>query len=361
MNIISYSTDPELVGKKDMGETEYYKALVGLSNSRLTYSGSVLSLMHITTKVECVLKTFIPFRQVRRDGEEGDLIMGVIEIEKDLSDNYASILKFQGRIIIVSSVVMAILFLVLRSIVSRAGEIIEKRAVERLRLEEKLNQAERLAHLGKMVATVSHEIKSPLGIVRSTAEILEKRIAKVAPGNEHLAKIVVDETVRLNNIVVEFLDFARPQKAQLKPASVNLVVRKVLEFLSHELKRQQIELITDLAPDLPSSMLDQELFYRALLNILMNSIQAMTENGQLQVSTCRSQSGGTVLSIRDTGIGMGSEKIKQIFKPFFTDKNKGTGLGLAITKSIIDSHNAEIEVESGEGTGTTFIITLPPM
>jgi signal transduction histidine kinase len=361
MNIISYSTLPELIGEKDMGGDEYYKALVGISNSQLLYSGSVLSLMHITTQVECVLKTFIPFRQVRRDGEGGDLIMGVIEIEKDLSANYANILKFQGRIIVVSAVVMAILFLVLRSIVSRAGEIIEKRAVERLRLEEKLNQAERLAHLGKMVATVSHEIKSPLGIVRSTAEILEKRIAKIAPGNEHLARIVVDETVRLNNIVVEFLDFARPQKADLKPAGVNQVVRKLLDFLSHELKRQHIELITDLAPDLPKNMLDQDLFYRALLNILMNSIQAMTENGQLQVSTRRSPAGGTELTIRDTGIGMSPEKIEQIFKPFFTDKNKGTGLGLAITKTIIENHEAEIEVQSEEGKGTTFTVILPPV
>ncbi len=360
MNIISYSTLPELIGKKDVGGEEYYKALVGISNSRLVYSGSVLSLLHITTKVECILKTFIPFRQVRRDGEGGDVIMGVIEIEKDLSSNYANILKFQGRIIFVSSVVMAILFLVLRSIVSRAGEIIEKRAVERLRLEEKLNQAERLAHLGKMVATVSHEIKSPLGIVRSTAEILEKRIAKVAPGNEHLARIVVDETMRLNNIVVEFLDFARPQKADLKPAGVNRIVRKLLDFLSPELKRQHIELITDLAPNLPKNRLDHDLFYRALLNILMNSIQAMSENGELQVSTRLSPSGGTELSIRDSGIGMSPEKIQQIFKPFFTDKNKGTGLGLAITKSIIDNHEAEIVVQSEEGKGTTFTITLPP-
>ncbi|MGB3211876.1 MAG: ATP-binding protein [Desulforhopalus sp.] len=359
MNIISYSTLPELIGQKDAGGAEYYKALVGIPNSRLTYSGSVLSLMHITTKVECVLKTFIPFRQVRRDGEEGDLIMGVIEIEKDLSRNYANILKFQGRIIVVSSVVMAILFLVLRSIVSRAGAIIEKRAVERLKLEDKLNQAERLAHLGKMVATVSHEIKSPLGIVRSTAEILEKRIAKIAPGNEHLAKIVIDETVRLNNIVIEFLDFARPQKAQLKPSSVNEIVRKVLDFLSHELKRQHIELITDLAPDLPKSNLDQDLFYRALLNILMNSLQAMSENGQLQVSTSRTTSGGTEVTVRDTGIGMSAEKITQIFKPFFTDKNKGTGLGLAITKTIIENHNGEIAVESEEGEGTTITISLP--
>jgi signal transduction histidine kinase len=361
MNIISYSTQPELIGQEDVGGPEYFKALVGVPNSRLTYSGSVLSLLHITTKVECVLNTFIPFRQVRRDGEEGDLIMGVIEIEKDLSRNYTNILKFQGRIIVVSSVVMAILFLVLRTIVSRAGAIIERRAVERLRLEEKLNQAERLAHLGTMVATVSHEIKSPLGIVRSTAEILEKRIAKIAPGNEHLAKIVVDETVRLNNIVVEFLDFARPQKAQLKPSSVNEVVRHVLDFLSRELKRQHVELITDLAPNLPKINLDNDLLYRALLNILMNSLQAMTENGQLQVTTFRSAAGTTEVIIRDNGIGMSAEKLDQIFKPFFTDKNKGTGLGLAITKSIIDSHQAEISVESEEGKGTTFRIAFPPL
>lgn len=360
INIISYSTLPELIGKKDMGDLEYHKALKGDSNSRLTYSGSVLSPLRITSEVKCVLQTFIPFRQVGRDGEAGDLIMGVIEIEKDLSANYANIIRFQGWIIVVSSIVMAILFFVLRTIVSRAGEIIEKRAIERLRLEEKLNQAERLAHLGTMVATVSHEIKSPLGIVRSTAEILEKRISKLAPGNEHLAKIVVDETIRLNNIVVEFLDFARPKKPHLEPTSVNEVVRKVLDFLSHELKRKRIELVTDFTPGLPKNYLDKDLFYRALLNILVNALQAMDENGQVQLSTRKSKMGGTELVIADNGAGMSPEKAEQIFKPFYTDKSKGTGLGLAITKNIIETHGADISVVSQEGSGTTFKITLPP-
>jgi two-component system, NtrC family, sensor histidine kinase HydH len=121
-----------------------------------------------------------------------------------------------------------------------------------------------------MVATVSHEIKSPLGIVRSTAEILEKRIKNIAPGNEHLAKIVVDETIRLNNIVVEFLDFARPQEPRLTPGNLNEVVHKVLDFIAAEVKRQHLELITDLAPDLPATMLDRDLIYRALLNIVVN-------------------------------------------------------------------------------------------
>lgn len=361
MNIISYSTLPDLVGKKDRGKDEYKKALEGVSNSRLTYSGSVLSLLHITEEVHCELKTFIPFRQVRPDGEEGDLIMGVIEIEKDLSRSYANILKFQGRIIIVSSAVMGILFLVLRSIVSRAGEKIERRAQEQHKLKEKLHQAERLAHLGTMVATVSHEIKSPLGIVRSTAEILAKRIHKVAPGNEHLAQIVVDETVRLNSIVVEFLDFARPQKPLFEQCSVNPVVRKVLDFLSEELKRRRIELVTDLAPGLPENHIDQNLFYRALLNILVNSIQAMEEGGELLVTTRLAEGNATEVVIKDTGKGMSREKAKKIFTPFYTDKHKGTGLGLAITKNIVESHNGEINVDSVEEAGSTFTITLPSL
>jgi signal transduction histidine kinase len=357
-NIISYSTIPELIGQKDMGKFEYQMALEGVPNSRLIYSGSVLSLLHLMDEVKCDLKTFIPFKQVRNDGE-GELIMGVIEIEKDLSRNYSHIIKFQGRIIVVSSLVMGILFLVLRSIVSRAGEKIEKRAVERQRLEEKLNQAERLAHLGTMVATVSHEIKSPLGIVRSTAEILGKRIQKIAPGNEHLAKIIVDETVRLNNIVVEFLDFARPQQPKLQERGVNDIVRKVLEFISPELKRNNIDLIADLSPDLSTNSIDYDLFYRALLNIFVNGMQAMGEGGEFQVTTRKNDEGANEITIRDTGNGMSMEKSKKIFEPFFTDKNKGTGLGLAITKNIIESHGGKLTVDSVEEEGTTFTIIFP--
>jgi len=360
INIISYSTVPELIGKKDLGEKEYEKALEGISNSRIAYSGNVFSLLHLTEDVKCELKTFIPFRQVLQDGEDEDLIMGVIEIEKNLSRSYANIIRLQGRIIIVSAIVMAILFLVLRTIVSRAGKIMEKRALERLRLEEKLNQSERLAHLGTMVATVSHEIKSPLGIVRSTAEILAKRIEKIAPGNEHLAKIIVDETIRLNTIVVEFLDFARPHKLNIEQLDLNLIVKKVLTFIGPELKKRRIELVADLAPDLHESLMDKGLFYRALLNVVINALQAVGEEGRVQVSTKNLAEGGIQFSIRDNGSGISEEKIDQIFKPFYTEKNRGTGLGLAITKSIVDSHGAEITVESEINNGTIFSIKIPP-
>jgi len=121
VNIISYSTVPELVGVKDKGGVEYEQALKGKANSRFIYRGSVFSLLSVAPAVRCQLRAYIPFRQVREDGESGEVIMGVIEIVKDLSNNYASIIDLQSRIILVSAAVMGVLFLVLRTIVSRAA------------------------------------------------------------------------------------------------------------------------------------------------------------------------------------------------------------------------------------------------
>jgi signal transduction histidine kinase len=359
VNVISYSTEKDLVGKKNVGGIEYKKALKGIANSKFIYKGSVFSLVPGTTPIRCILKTYIPFRQVLQNGEPGDVIMGVIEIVKDLSKDYAAIVHLQSRIIFFSALMMAVLFLVLRTIVARGSKIMENRIMERLRLEEKLNQAERLAHLGSMVATVSHEIKSPLGIVRSTAEILEKRITKVAPGNEHLAKIIVDETTRLNGIVMEFLDFARPQELKKKPVNINEIVGKALTFIEPKLTEQKIELERLFSEDPGQVEVDAELIYRALLNILVNGLQAMNTDGTLTVHTRRGNGRGVEIEITDNGIGMSEQKMEQIFKPFFTDKHKGTGLGLAITKNIIENHDGHITVTSKEDEGTTFTITLP--
>jgi signal transduction histidine kinase len=376
INIISYSTRPELVGKKDSGGVEYQKALKNNPNSQIVFSGSLWNLIPGAPKVQCQLKTYIPFRQVGNSGAASPQIMGVIEITQDLSKEYGAIMELQGRIILVSSIIMAVLFLVLRTIVSRGDRIMEVRARERLRLEEKLNQSERLAHLGTMVATVSHEIKSPLGIVRSTAELLEKRIKKVAPGNEQLARIIVDETSRLNNIVMEFLDFARPQEPKLAKVDVNSVIRQALQFIEPNAREKNVELRAELDPTLPLIDLDREMFYRALLNILVNGLQAMGDRGVLQVTTTHGEASGAVtakdglnsheprtagavIMVRDNGKGMPADKVEQIFKPFFTDKNRGTGLGLAISRNNIEQHHGTIAVESREGEGTMFTIVLP--
>lgn len=357
-NRIAYSTITELMGKRDMGGLEYQKAAKGESNSVLISGGSLLSLLPGTSEIFCTLKTYVPFRQETKLGERTGEIMGVIEVVQDLSEDLEAIVLLQGRVIVMSLVTMSILFTILSLIVVRANRIMAERAEERLRLEEQLGEAQRLASLGKMVAAVSHEIKNPLGIVRSTAEILGNRISKVAPGNEKLATIIVEETSRLDGIVREFLDFARPRDIRKSAGSLNAVIDRLLRFMEPELQQKGVEVRTQLAEDLPDILFDSEQIYQVVLNIVINAIQAMPEGGQLTLIT-GAQEGSAVLEVSDTGLGIAPEKLEQIFAPFFTDKNRGTGLGLTIAKNIVDKHQGTLTVASTPGEGSTFRMTLP--
>lgn len=357
-NRIAYSTITELMGKRDMGGLEYQKAAKGESNSVLISGGSLLSLLPGTSEIYCTLKTYVPFRQENKLGERTGEIMGVIEVVQDLSEDLEAIILLQGRVIVMSLVTMSVLFTILSLIVVRANRIMAERAEERLRLEEQLNEAQRLASLGKMVAAVSHEIKNPLGIVRSTAEILGNRISKVAPGNEKLATIIVEETSRLDSIVREFLDFARPRDIRKSVGSLNVVIDRLLRFMEPELQKKGVEVQPRLAENLPEIPFDSEQIYQVILNIVINALQAMPEGGQLTLTTAV-QDGNIILEVTDTGLGIAPEKLDQIFTPFFTDKNRGTGLGLTIAKSIVDKHQGTLTVTSSTGEGSTFRITLP--
>lgn len=355
-NIISYATDKTLVGKKNIGGIEYQNALRGESSTVLFSSGSMLNLLPGRPPVSCLLQTYVPFRQ----GGQGE-IMGVVAVTQDLSADLEALISLQFKIIIVSLAVMGILFAVLSAIVIRADRIMEARAEERRELEKQLHESKRLAALGKMIASVSHEIKNPLGIVRSTAEIIVKRIGKVAPGNEHLAAIIVQETTRLDGIVREFLDFARPKEPNLALASLNSLAEQMAVFMDAEFAAKRIEPVLALDPALPELMIDREQIYQALLNIVFNAVHAMSEKGggRLTVRTRQLPGGGAALEVEDTGCGMSEEKLSHIFTPFYTDKNRGTGLGLAITKNIIEKHSGTISVQSREGEGTTFVVSLP--
>ena len=356
-NIISYSTINELIGKQGVGGKEYQRALNGINSTDMTSSGSLLSLLPGSSPITCKLTAFIPFRPERRE-EGNQIIIGVTEIVLDLSDDLAAIIRLQGTIIVTSILIMGALFAVLRSIVAQADRIIEARAEERRRLEAKLDQSKRLAGLGKMIAAVSHEIKNPLGIVSSTAEILRKRLKDMGKGNDHLAEIIITETHRLDGIVMEFLDFARPQTPHLSKIDINDILIKVIRFMEPELDKHQVRTAIDLTPELPLVPADANLLYRAFLNILVNAVQAMEQGGTLTVVTTPASRDALRISISDTGVGIPEDKMDLIFNPFYTDKNRGTGLGLAIVKNIIDSHNGTIEVASQLGEFTTFIITL---
>jgi len=361
-NVISYSTIPDEVGVRDMGGPEYERALNGFNSSLLIAKASLMNLLPGSEPISSKLMTYIPFRRENPLSTErtGD-IMGVTKVVQDLSDDMEAVLRLQLTIILISILIMGTLFIILTQIVTKADQINEARAQERRRFEEKLHHAERLASLGEMVASVSHEIKNPLGIIRSTAEILNKRLKDQAPSSKHLAKIIVTETSRLDDIVREFLDFARPQVLHFSKTYINELLSKVMVFMEPEFVNNRITLETHLDPDLEPMDIDQNMLYRALLNLFVNAVQAMPDGGTLTVASALSSEGdrkNIVIRITDSGIGMPREKLGMIFTPFYTDKNRGTGLGLAIAKNIIEEHNGTIAVDSEPGKGTSFIITL---
>jgi two-component system sensor histidine kinase HydH len=164
--------------------------------------------------------------------------------------------------------------------------------------------------------------------------------------------------VRLNNIVTEFLDFARPHETNIRECELNEIIGKNMSFLAPELQKHGIKVYDNLDGRSYKLQADYDLLYRALMNIFINAIQSMDNSGSINIKI-EEQKSWYRLEIEDTGKGIDRETIKKVFNPFFTTKEKGTGLGLAIVKKIIEGHKGSIEIDSGEGLGTKVTIYLP--
>lgn len=220
-----------------------------------------------------------------------------------------------------------------------------------------MNQADRLAALGQMVAGISHEIRNPLGIIRSTAELLGGMPGTDEP-RKKLLNIIMQESSRLNNIVTEFLDFARPEEPNLYDCHLEEIIERNLVFLRPELEKQRISVLNKLDGGSLPIRADGEMLYRAFLNIFINSIQSMKDGGTLYVNVWDGND-TYLVGIGDTGGGINKEDLTKIFNPFFTTKHKGSGLGLPIVRKIIEGHGGSIKIESDEGLGTRVMIELP--
>jgi two-component system sensor histidine kinase HydH len=355
-NVIFYSFDKDLLGRKGLGGIDYKKALEGKSRSKLIRSGGFWEMLFGAPR-ESKLTTYVPLRAEKPLSNIEGPILGVFEIVQDLSDDYQTIAAFKYRIIVTSIAIMGLLFLVLRHVVKRGEEIIEKRAQERLLLKEKLGNAQRLASLGEMVAGISHEIRNPLGIISSTAELLKQKLAHIGPEVE-LAEVVVQEANRLNGIVTDFLSFARPQAPNFMPCKVDEVIEKTLTFLAPEVQRNGYRIHKRLATDIPETHADPGLLYQAFLNILMNAMQAMPQGGDIHIELSARKHILTIV-IADEGPGIPDETLYRIWEPFFTSKDKGSGLGLPIVKKIVEGHGGIVEVDNGPEKGVRVTVTLP--
>ncbi len=359
--VLTYSTEFEKVGTKGNLADVFDRALREESVSILvSEKKSFLGIINWKGGVR-KLKTYFPMWEEKPMSWKRGKILGVFEIIQDITYDYTIIHRFQLIVLLSFLAFVGVVFVTILLFAGRAEKIIAARSSEQKKLEDRLHQAERLAALGEMVAGVSHEIRNPLGIIRSSAELLHKRIENER--EKRFTSIIVEEATRLNGIVTEFLDFARPKTIRPVPCHIEDILDRNLQTLEPECIKLGVSVEKDYQSGFYTLEADTDLLYRAFFNLMANALQAMPEGGTLRVksSLIANANRPTEMEVRveDTGVGVPRELLKKIFNPFFTTREKGTGLGLSIVQSIIDSHNGYIEIESTEGKGTVIVIRLP--
>ena len=224
-------------------------------------------------------------------------------------------------------------------------------------LEAQLRRRDRLHALGEVAMGLAHEIRNPLGIIKTATQLLHRR-ADLGDNDKRHLEYVVSEVTRINDLITEFLDFAKPRAPVRCVQPARPLVEDILGFCKPELESHRVEArIDDQAPG-ATLYADARQLKQACLNLIINAIDAMPDGGRLTVGIAQ-EDDYTVISITDTGEGIAPDMMERIFTPFVTTKASGTGLGLAKVFSIMDSHDGRIECVSDKGAGATFNLYIP--
>jgi signal transduction histidine kinase len=233
---------------------------------------------------------------------------------------------------------------------------------ELARAQAELVRHERLAALGELAAVMAHEVRNPLGVIFNSLTTL-KRLTRPTGDAEMLLNMVGEEADRLNRIVADLLDFARPYELVKKPIAVEPFIAGAIDAATQTLQTSvPVKVVTSFDKELPPFPLDAHLMRQALINLVVNAAQAMPRGGLVSVSARVERAGAApwlVIEVCDEGLGLSARATEKIFQPFFTTKATGTGLGLAVVKRIVDSHGGEVTARANAERGTTFVVRLP--
>jgi PAS domain S-box-containing protein len=231
---------------------------------------------------------------------------------------------------------------------------------ERMEMERRMRESENLAHIGQLTTSLAHEIRNPLSSVKMNIQILLKKVA--FDGNDkRRMEIMSTEISRLEKILAEMLDFARPLRLELASASINEVIESCLEIMDVRIKEKELLIKKKYASNIPSILMDRDKMEQAIINVFLNSMEILPRGGEIKIVTRRESINGRPIRVDlfDNGPGITEEDLRYVFDPFFSNKKKGTGLGLSNAKKIIEAHGGTASITERKPQGVHFSLTLP--
>lgn len=231
-----------------------------------------------------------------------------------------------------------------------------KRELEEAR-QESLYQAQKLSNIGKIVSEVAHDLRNPITIFSTALETIRDSEDKAKAVEKNL-DLMLRNVDRARNVINGLLDFSKPKEYRFAPHPAGRVVAELADSVKYKCQKQEVELRVEVPDGLPEVELDEQHFKGALLNLLLNAVEAMPEGGTLSVSAA-AEGGRFLVRIADTGVGISAEDQKRLFQRYFTTKKTGTGLGLITANQVILRHHGSLRVQSETGKGAVFTIDLP--
>ena len=289
-------------------------------------------------------------------------------VEQDSSEAFQEIQHLKNIIFVIGLITIIVIVAFTLLVYGKIVKILKKYDQQFKKQQKQIMRAEKLATVGQLAASLAHEINNPLGGISNCLKLISTKINKSNPKPKDFKDSIKylrtseQELNRCIRIVRNFLSFSKRPNLNPILSNINTVILELIALIEPQATVQNIMISKELKSDLPQVKVDTQQLHQALMNIILNSLEAMPQGGKLKVRSRYDQRDEAIkIEITDTGYGIPEENLPYLFEPFFSSKpeGKGIGLGLSIVYEVIDEHNGSIEVESEVDKGTTFIIKLP--
>ncbi len=232
-------------------------------------------------------------------------------------------------------------------------------AADLKRAERELVEAAKFSFVGELAAGVAHEVRTPLGVLRSSAQLLERSLEVKDDESRELLRLLQEEVDRIERVVSALIELGRPRKMRPEPAPLGQILFRTADFVDAQARQKHVTIRRRAIDPDPVVLCDPELIHQVALNLLVNAVQILPDGGSIEIAILPVRDGYAGFEVRDDGPGMTEEVRARIFEPFFTRREGGAGLGLTFVQRVVQEHRGRVSVESEIGRGTVFRVHLP--